>query len=438
MFLWELLVVVLLIMLNGFFAMSELAIVSARRARLQQMADEGSGGARVAIALAEDPGRFLSTVQIGISLVGVLAGAYGGATLSVYLADALRGVGPIAPYADSVAIATVVIGITYFSLIVGELVPKRFALANAEAIASAVARPMAWLARAASPVVWFLGISTSAVMRLFGLRSEKENTVTEEEVKTMIAEGTESGVFAPAERELIEGVLRLADRTVRAIMTPRPDVMWLDVDDAPETVIREIREGGHSRLPVCRRDLDEVLGVVHTKDLLDAALAGRPLDLRAGAAKPLIVHDGTPVLRLLELFRSSGVHMAIVVDEYGSVEGLATVTDILEAIAGELPELGREDDPGVVRRDDGTWLVDGMLPIDEVEARLGLRGMRGDDDDFHTLAGFVLRRLGRVPKPADSFLWEDVRFEVIDMDGRRVDKVLVTPVPAPEEQGHTV
>jgi putative hemolysin len=343
----------------------------------------------------------------------------------------------LATYADSIAIAAVVIGITYLSLIIGELVPKRFALANAERIAIAVARPMAFLARAAGPVVWFLGFSTNLVMKILGLSSIKENTVTEEEVKTMIAEGTESGVFAPAERELIEGVLRLADRTVRGIMTPRPDVVWLDVEDPPETAIREIRDGGHSRLPVCRGDLDEVLGVVHTKALLDAALAGRTLDLRAAATKPLIVHDGTPVLRLLELFRQSGVHMAIVVDEYGSVEGLATVTDILEAIAGELPELGREDDPGVIRRDDGTYLVDGMLPIDEVEARLGLRNMREEDEDFHTLAGFILRRLGRVPKPADAFHWEEVRFEVVDMDGRRVDKVLITPAPPPEEVGRS-
>ena len=437
MFLWELLVVVLLIMLNGFFAMSELALVSARRARLQQMADEGSRGARVAIELADDHSRLLSTVQIGISLVGVLAGAYGGATLAGYVAVWIRGIPALAPYADGISIAAVVIAITYFSLIIGELVPKRFALANAEPIAAVVARPMSMLSRIAAPVVWFLGVSTDLVLRVFGLRSERESTVTEEEVKTMIAEGTESGVFAPEERALIEGVLRLADRTVRGIMTPRPDVVWLDIDDDPDRVRREIAEGPHSRLPVCRGDLDEVLGVVHTKALLDAALAGKALDLRAALTKPLVVHDGTPVLRLLELFRQSGVHMAIVVDEYGSVEGLATVTDILEAIAGELPELGREEDPGLVLRDDGTWLVDGMLPIDEVEARLNLRNMRGEDD-FHTLAGFVLRRLGRIPKPTDAFVWEGVRFEVIDMDGRRVDKVLVKPLPAPEEDGHTV
>ncbi|EWY39319.1 hypothetical protein N825_06335 [Skermanella stibiiresistens SB22] len=423
MFAWELIVVVLLIVLNGFFAMSELAVVSARRARLQQMADEGNRGARAAVRLVEDPSKFLSTVQVGITLIGILAGAYGGATLAEYLAVELREIPAIAPYADGVSFAVVVVAITYLSLIIGELVPKRIALVNAERIASFVARPMGVIATIGAPLVWLLGVSTNLVLRLLRLDQVRQSEVTEEEVKSMIAEGARTGVFDPAEREMIEGVLRLADRSVRTIMTPRPDVHWLDIGDDNETIRREIAESGRSRFPVSRGDLDEIVGIVHSKDLLDLVLTDRPLDLQACVSKPLIIHDGTPVLRVLELFKQTGLHMAIIVDEYGSVEGIATANDILETIAGELPDAG-EDDAGAVRRDDGSWLVDGMLPVDEVEHRLGLRGLRGDRD-FHTLAGFIMSELGHVPKAGEHFMWQGSRFEVIDMDGRRVDKVLV-------------
>ncbi|WP_158046439.1 hemolysin family protein [Skermanella pratensis] len=431
MFAWELIVVVLLILLNGFFAMSELAVVSARRARLQQMAEGGHRGARAAMRLVDDPSKFLSTVQVGITLIGILAGAYGGATLAGYLAVELRRIPAIQPYADGVSFAVVVAFITYLSLIIGELVPKRIALVNAERIAALVARPMGFVAMLGAPLVWLLGVSTNLVLRLLRLNQVKQAEVTEEEVKSMIAEGARTGVFDPAEREMIEGVLRLADRSVRTIMTPRPDVHWLDIDDDPETIRREIAESGRSRFPVSRGDLDEIVGIVNTKDLLDKILTGRPLDLQATLNKPLIIHDGTQVLRVLELFKQTGLHMAIVVDEYGSVEGIATATDILETIAGEFPEAG-EDDAGVVRREDGTWLVDGMLPIDEVEHRLGLRGLRGDRD-FHTLAGFVMAELGHVPSAGEHFAWRGSRFEVVDMDGRRVDKVLVAIPPADEE-----
>ena len=422
---WELIVVVLLILLNGFFAMSELAVVSARRARLQQMADEGHRGARAAVRLVEDPAKFLSTVQVGITLIGILAGAYGGATFAGYLAVELREFPRIEPYADGISIAVVVVSITYLSLIIGELVPKRIALVNAERIAAMVARPMGIVATMGAPLVWLLGVSTNLVLRLLRLDKVKQAEVTEEEVKSMIAEGARTGVFDPAEREMLEGVLRLADRSVRTIMTPRPDVVWLDIDDTPEAIRREITASGRSRFPVSRGDLDEIVGIVHSKDLLDLLLTGKPLDLQACLHKPLIIHDGTPVLRVLELFKQAGLHVAIVVDEYGSIEGIATVTDILETIAGDFPDEGEEDDVGAVKREDGSWLVDGMLPIDEVEHRLGLRGLLGDRD-FHTLAGFVLAELGHVPRAGEHFVWQGSRFEVMDMDGRRVDKVLIT------------
>jgi putative hemolysin len=429
----ELVIVVALILLNAFFAMSELALVSARRARLQGMAEQGHRGAKAALALAADPNRLLSTVQVGITLIGIFAGAFGGATLSVPLRDWMVTLPVVGPWADGLSFAIVVVAITYFSLIVGELVPKRIALNHAESIASRVARPMQTVAAVGAPIVWLLQRSTELVLRLLGVSAVPAQTVTEEEVKSMIAEGARTGVFDPAEREMLEGVLRLADRSVRTIMTPRPDVVWLDIDDIPEAIRREITASGRSRFPVSRGDLDEIVGIVHSKDLLDLLLTGKPLDLQICLHKPLIIHDGTPVLRVLELFKQAGLHMAIVVDEYGSIEGIATVTDILETIAGDFPDEG-EDDASAIRREDGTWLVDGMLPIDEVEHRLGLRGLRGERD-FHTLAGFILAELGHVPRAGEHFVHQGSRYEVMDMDGRRVDKVLIAlPAPIGDEE----
>ncbi|MBP2298920.1 hemolysin family protein [Azospirillum picis] len=431
---WELLVIVLLILLNAFFAMSEMALVSARRARLQQMAEEkGGAGARAALELSEDPSRFLSTVQVGISLTGIIAGAYGGSTLAERLGGVLdERVSWIAPYGHTVAFALVVAAITYFSLIIGELVPKRMALVASERIAALVASPMRTVSRLSAPVVWLLGVSSDAVLKLLRLPTSREQTVTEEEVKTLIAEGTQSGVFEPAERQMIEGVMHLSDRTVRSIMTPRPDLIWLDIDDTPEIVGREIRESGYSRFPVCRGDVDEVQGIVSAKGLLDQSLNGMAFDLKSAMTKPLVVHDGTPVFRLLDLFKQASVHMAVVVDEYGSVEGLVTMTDILEAIAGELPDSTQEGDSAAVQREDGSWLVDGMTPVEEVEALVGVKNMKGDGD-FHTIAGFLLDHFGHVPTAAEHFNWNGIRFEVVDMDGRRIDKVLIQLNPEVSE-----
>ncbi|MDQ2105491.1 hemolysin family protein [Azospirillum isscasi] len=423
---WEVLVIILLILLNAFFAMSEMALVSSRRARLQQMAEETrSKGARAALQLSEDPGNFLSTVQVGITLIGIIAGAYGGATLADRLGTVLdANVTWIAPYGQQVAFALVVAAITYLSLIVGELVPKRMALVNAERIAASVAGPMSVLSRIAMPLVWLLGVSTEGVMKLLRLPTAREQTVTEEEVKSLIKEGTQTGVFEPAERQMIEGVFRLSDRTARSIMTPRPDLVWIDLDDPPEAIAQEIQASGYSRFLVCRGDVDEVQGIVSSKALLNQALQGRRFDLRDAMVEPLIVHDGTPVLRLLELFKQASIHMAVVVDEYGSVEGIATVTDIMEAIAGEMPEQGQESDGSAVQREDGSWLVDGMTPVEEVESLVGVKGLKGEGD-YHTIAGFMLDQLGHVPTAAEHFHWNGLRFEVIDMDGRRIDKVLI-------------
>jgi putative hemolysin len=432
---WELLFVAFLILLNGFFAMSELAVMSSRRARLEHMAKEKVRGARAALGLIDDPTRFLSTVQVGITLVGVFAGAYSGATLAEPLSRLLSG--PLASYAYPVALAVVVVGITYLSLVVGELVPKRIAINDPERMAAAVAPFMKRLSVAGAPVVWLLGISTKVLVKLLRIPEKPESTVTEEEVKSLIAEGTRTGVFHASERDMIDGVLRLADRSVRHVMTPRFEVVWIDLDDSPEAIQKEIAESGHSRFPAGRRGLEEFDGIVHTKDLLDQLARTGGFDVAASLRQPLVVHEGMPVLKLLEIFRENPIHMAVVVDEYGVVEGIVTPTDILVAIAGALPENVADMEAGsVVRREDGSWLMDGMIGIDEAERVLGRKGMRGDED-YETLAGFVLARLGRIPQTGDHFKWDGLSFEIVDMDGRRIDRVLVAPDPERLSAGET-
>ncbi len=428
-------IVFLLILLNGFFAMSELAIVSSRRARLKQLADDNQKGAHMALQMAEDPAGFLSIVQIGMTLNSVFAGVFSGATLAAQFTDYLNNVSWIAPHGEAVALVLTVIGVTYLNLVLGELLPKRIGLAYAEPIAVHVARTMALFATILAPIVWFLRQSTEVSLRLLRLANPRDMAVTEDEVKHMIAEGTESGVFKPAERHMLEGVMRLADRTVRTIMTPRLDMVWLNIEDPPREHKNTIRTSGYSRFPIARGDLEEILGVVHAKDLLNASFDGHTFELKAIMRPPLIVPDTTPVLRLLDQFKQSGQHIAIIADEYGSVEGLVSVTDILEAITGEMPERGQIALTTPVRHEDGGWLIDGMTPLDEVEALIGLKAMRGEGD-FHTLAGFMVDRLGRIPAAGDYFRWDDTRFEVVEMDGRRVSKVFVTPVIT-QEQGET-
>jgi putative hemolysin len=424
-------IVFVLILINGFFAMSELAIVSARRARLRQMAEDGHHGAALALRLAEDPTSFLSIVQTGITVNSVLAATFSGATLADRFKDYFNMIPWIAPHGEIVAIGVTVAGVTYMSLVIGELLPKRIGLAYAEPIATHVAWIMQLFAKMSAPVIWVLRQSTDVSLSLLGLANPAKTPVTEEEVKGMIAEGTESGVFKPAEKAMLERVMRVADRTVRTIMTPRLDMVWLNADDPPHEHQKAIRNSGYSRFPVARGDLEEILGVVHAKDILNAHFDGHVLALKTVMRPALIVPDTTPVLRLLDQFRQSGQHIAMVVDEYGSVEGLVSVTDILEAITGELPERGQDSNDKPVRRADGSWLIDGMAKLDEIETLIGLKDMRGEGD-FHTLGGFVIEKLGRIPAAGDGFVWNEARFEVVNMDGRRVDKVIVYP-PAGEE-----
>lgn len=431
MFPWELLFILVLILLNGFFAMSELAVISARRARLQSMAEQGSRAARSALRLLESRGRFLSTVQVGITLIGIFAGAYGERSLAAPLSAWLAEIPLLAPYSDVLALLIVVGAITYLSLIFGELVPKQIALANAERVAAFVARPMQLLSAMFRPLVVILDVSSRVVLRLMGRHAEHRQKVTDEEIRMLLAEAAETGVVEYAERDMIGGVMRLADRRIEALMTPRVDMVWLDIDTAETTLRERLRDHPHSRFVVSRGELDEVQGLVQCRDLLAQLLDGRPLDVRAALRQPVFVHEGTSALAALEQLRWASIPVAIVVDEYGSVQGLVTAIDMLATITGELAETQEAGEPAATRREDGSWLLDGGLPIDELRELLALRG-ETEAPGFHTLAGLVLQQFGHVPESGEHFELEGYRFEVMDMDGHRVDKVLVTPKAEPE------
>jgi putative hemolysin len=430
----EMLVLLALVLLNGYLAMAELAVVSARPARLEALArQKASRGARLALALARDPGRVLSTVQIGITLVGISAGAFGAARLAEPLGEVLARIRVLAPVSEEITYALVVVAITYLSLIIGELVPKHLALRAPERIAALVAPTIDFLSRISTPAVWLLDRSSRFVLRLLGSDTQPAETVTEEEVHMLIAEGTRTGVFHRQEQDMIGRVLRLADRPLRAIMTPRIELVWLDVDDDPAKIAQVIRESGHSRFLVGRGSLDDVLGVVHVRSLLEACLAGQALDLRAALRPVLVLPDSTPVLRALEALRQARASVALVVDEYGEVEGMVTVEDVLEAVVGDMPERRLGEEPAIIEREDGSLLMDGMLAIDEVKPALGLDSLP-EEGSYHTLAGFILARLGRVPQEGETVAYGGWRFEVVDMDGRRIDKVLVrrsTPTAMP-------
>ena len=422
------LVVVLLIFINGIFAMSEIAVVSARKTRLQQWAEEGNAKARAALELANNPNQFLATIQIGITLIGILAGAFGGATIARELAVILSDITWLEPYGHLLSLALVVVVITYLSLIVGELVPKRLALNNPERLAMAIAAPMQALSRVAYPAVHLLGLSTEFLLRALGIRPSTEPPVTEEEIRALIEQGTQAGMFEEAEQEMVERVFRLGDRRVSAVMTPRTEIVWLDREASAEEIRHIITESVHSRFLVAEGSLDNVLGVVHAKDLLAHLLSEQVVDLEATLEQPLYVPESMRALKVLELFKQSGTHIALVIDEYGGIQGLVTPSDILEAIVGDLPEAGEQVDPLAVQREDGSWLLDGMLPVDEFKDLFDLGELPGEDQGiYQTLAGFVIMQLGRIPAAADYFVWEGLKIEVVDMDGNRIDKVLVTP-----------
>ncbi|MBL8203901.1 MAG: HlyC/CorC family transporter [Blastocatellia bacterium] len=425
----EIAIVFVLLLINGIFSMSELAIVSVRKARLQKRAEQGDGKARAALELAEQPNDFLATVQVGITLVGILAGAFGGASLSEKLAVLLKQYESIAPYADNIAFGLVVLCITYFSLVIGELVPKQLALNHAEAIARAVANPMRWIAKICSPAVRLLSGSTDAILKLFGIKPSDDPLVTEDEVKIMVRQGAQFGVFEEAERHMVENIFHMSDQRVRALMTPRRDIAFLDLNDSPEEILNTLKENGYSRYLVCRDGLDNVVGMVRAKDLLKEQLTNNSFNLETGMRQPLFVPESMPALKVLENFKKTGMHLAVVMDEYGGTLGLATHHDILEAIAGDMMLIDEPDYQPVQQREDGSWILDGTLTIHDVKEVLELKKLPGEErGEYHTLSGFVMYKLGRIPNESDSFEFGGLRFEIIDMDQRRVDKVMVRPV----------
>jgi putative hemolysin len=420
---FDVLVIGLLIAINGVFAMSELAIVSSREARLKAMAKTGRSGAKTALDLADDPGRFLSTVQIGITLVSILAGAYSGASLGGPVAQRLVLLGLSAENAQTLGFVLVIVLTTYASLIIGELVPKQFALRKPEPIAAFMAKPMLWLARATAPLVWLLDTSSALIFRLLRLQRESDQKVTAEELHLVVAEAHHAGVIEENERAIISGVVRLADRPTREVMTPRTDVDWLDVDATPEEIRRKILESPHSRLPVAEGSVDALVGVVQLRDLLAAQIEGRPLTLRELHKPAPIVPDQMDAMDALAVLRSADVPMAFVHDEYGHFDGLLTPNDILRALAGDFVSDQDEDtDPPLVEREDGSWLVSGSISADAMADTLGVT--LPDDRDYSTAAGLALSVLKHLPEVGERFKFGGWTFEVVDMDGRKIDKLL--------------
>lgn len=425
----ELGVLFFLFLLNGLFAMAELAIVSARRERLQMLADSGNSGAVVALRMSQEPTNLLSTVQVGITLIGILAGAFGGARLTAELADLLAQLPVVGPYSELIALILVVSGITFFSVVLGELVPKRLALRNPERFAATLARPMHALSQLARPVVRLLTLSTAFLLRLLGVRDdESASSVSEEEIRMLVDQAAETGIFEMAERDMVESIFHFGDSQLRSLMTPRTDIIWLDVQDSEEVIRDIVGQSHHSRFPVCDGALDRVLGIVEAKDLLSNTWADGAFDLRDLAQPPLFLPETMLALRALERFKQTGIQVALLVDEFGGIEGLVTLFDMMEAIVGDIPSLAEIAEPPIVQREDGSYLVEGYLDIDDLKELLDVNELP-DEADFQTLGGFVVVRLGRLPHVGDHFAWAGFRFEVMDMDGNRVDKVLIQSAP---------
>ena len=430
----QLAIVLLLIVLNGLLAMSELAIVSARTSRLQQRADEGSKGARTAIELAEDPNKFLSSVQIGITLIGIINGAFGGATLSGPFADLLAKLPVLEPYAGTISNAAVILFITYLSLIIGELVPKQLALQRAETVAALIAPPMKMLATISAPVVWFLSISSEVVLKLLRAGPSDEPAVTEEEVKLLLKQATDAGIFERAEQEMVSGVFGLGDRTVGELMTPRHAIIFLDIADEDSVNADRMASSHFEMYPVCQGSTDNVVGVVSARDLWHNQVVGKSTSLRDVMKPALFVPEISPVLSTLQQMRDTRSAMAIVIDEYGGVEGILTMTDVLEDVVDDIGAVAGENVEGATRREDGTWLVDGVFPAHEIRELFDIDHLQGEAHGrFETVGGFIMDQLGHIPVAGEHVTAQGHRIEVVDMDGHRIDKVLITP-PAPDAE----
>ena len=425
----EILIIFLLFLANGAFSMAEIAVVSSSKARLRALVEEGHAGAKAALELAENPNRLLSAVQTGITLITTLAGAYGGATIADELSFYISSITALTPYSGGLALVAVVLLITFFSLVIGELVPKRIALSNSERFASLSAPPLAAFSRLVSPAIVLLSFCTDLVLRALGVKAYTEPSVTEEEIRILIDQGTTAGVIEEEEQDIMERVFSLGDRRVNSIMTPRGEIVWLEVDDSAAEISRKIAGGAYSMFPVCRKKLDNVLGVVQSKDLLSCNLADQKVDLKSSLLPPLFVPESMRALKVLEKFKQTGIHLAIVLDEYGSVQGIVSLVDLLEGLVGDIPHIDDLAEPQVVKRQDGSWLVDGSLPVDDFEEMVDPEGLPEEEESqYITLGGFVMTHLEKIPIAGDYFEWGGYRFEVVDMDERRVDKILVTPL----------
>jgi putative hemolysin len=425
----EILILVFLFLVNGLFAMSEIAIISSRKTRLQQAAEEGYSNAKVALELANKPTHFLSTIQVGITLIGIFSGAYGEAALSGQLSTFLAEYPELAPYSSGLSLVIVVFGITYFSLIIGELVPKRLALLRPEKIAMLMARPMRLVSLVVFPLVKILSMTTDLILRLVGAKTMGEPLVTEKEIKLMIEQGTEAGVFHKSEQQMVSNILRLDNLRVGAIMTPRMDIYYLDANDPLEENRQKIIESPYSKILVCQDGLDNILGFIGAKDLLNRTLVGKDMDLKNLVKKPHFIPKSLDPMKLLEEFKYSKAPLALVVDEYGEVAGLVTLKDVMEAIVGDIPTEESEEEPEAVQREDGSWLLDGMLSIEKFKQIFDVEELPDEvSGNYHTIGGFVMLQLGHVPRTADYFEWHTLRFEVVDMDKNRVDKIMVSPL----------
>jgi putative hemolysin len=420
----DLVLILALIALNGVMSMSELAIVSAREARLKGLSKGGSGGAKIALKLAADPGRFLSTVQIGITLIGILTGALSGSRLGTPVAQRLQVIGLDAETATTLGFGVVIVLTTFASVVVGELVPKQFALRSPEPIAVIVARPMLWLSKLTAPFVWVLDKSSAGIFKLLGLDRENRDHVTAEELHLVVAEAQTAGVLEESERAIISGIVRLADRPVREVMTPRTEVDWIDINSSPQQIRAALADTPHSRLPVAEGSIEAIVGVIQTRDMLDAMLEGRPLDLRALTRKAPVIPDVMDAMDALSVLRSAEVPLALVHDEYGHLDGIVTPGSILAALAGAFASDVEDDDPPLVEREDGSWLISGSATADCLEDRLGIN--LSVERDFSTVAGFALAVLKRLPETGETFDHDGWRFEIVDLDGRKIDKLLVT------------
>lgn len=427
----EFIIILLLVAINGVLAMAEIAVISSRKARLQQLIKEGSIGAKKALELANDPSYFLSTIQVGISLVGILTGAFSGAALGQYVAQFIDLIPVLSLYSDVISFTLVVIVVTFISIAFGELIPKRIALSNPEKIASSLSGPMQILAKVTEPFVKLLSGTTDMVVGMVGIRHDLEDSISEEEIKVLISQATTAGVIEEAEQEIINKIMLLGDKKARDIMTPHSEIEWLDANEGKSKILEAVNSSTHSHYPVYRDEKDQIVGFIHVKDILEHWTSKKTSQFEEFIMKPLFIIETTKILNVLELFRKHNTHIALVVDEYGSVEGIITVNDIFESIVGEVPDEDEAEDPHITKRDANSWLIDGILSIEEFKYRFHIKRMwKEAEDDYQSLGGFIMNYLDKIPEPGDSFEWNHFSFEVVDMDGNRVDKVLLQRLPS--------